>query len=114
MRTIIARFPTWALWLCALITFVAAVLLVLAIILGVRAGQQQLEIKRRQQVGLALQRALEYHAEGELPSAQTAYEAVLILDPNNSAALEGLAHIRQIGIASDKLNRLSNRAAFYF
>jgi len=100
MRTIIARFPTWALWLCALITFVAAVLLILAIILGVRAGQQQLEIKRRQQVGLALQRALEYHAEGALPSAQTAYEAVLILDPNNSAALEGLAHIRQIGIVS--------------
>lgn len=97
MRKLTGRFPLWALWLCAAITFLAGTLLLLAIVLGVRAGQQQLEIKRRQQIGLALQRALEYHAEGQLPSAQTAYESVLILDPNNSAALNGLAQIRLFG-----------------
>lgn len=97
MRNWTQRFPTWALWICAAITFLAGVLLLLAIVLGVRAGQQQLEIKRRQQIGLALQRALESHAEGQLAVAQSAYEEVLILDPSNGAALEGLAHLRQIG-----------------
>lgn len=97
MRNLTLRFPTWALWLCAAITFLAGVLLLLTLVLGVRAGQQQLEIKRRQQVGLSLQRALEYHAAGEMDAAQSAYEEVLILDPSNDAALEGLAHIRQLG-----------------
>lgn len=97
MRNLRQQFPTWALWICAAITFLAGVLLLLAIVLGVRAGQQQLEIKRRQQIGLALQRALESHAEGQLAVAQSAYEEVLILDPSNGAALEGLAHLRQIG-----------------
>lgn len=97
MRNLRAHFPAWALWLCTAITFLAGVLLLLAIILGVRAGQQQLEIKQRQQIGLALQRALEYHAEGQLAEAQSAYEAVLILDGNNSAALDGLAQLRRLG-----------------
>ncbi len=97
MRNLTIRFPTWALWLCGAITLLAGVLLLFAIVLGVRAGQQQIEIKRRQQIGLALQRGIEYHAEGQLAAAQTAYEEVLILDSNNSAALEGLAHLRQIG-----------------
>lgn len=97
MRNLTQRFPTWALWICTAITFLAGVLLLLAIVLGVRAGQQQLEIKRRQHIGMALQRALEYHAEGQLAAAQHSYEEVLILDPSNGAALEGLAHLRQIG-----------------
>lgn len=97
MRNLTAHFPAWALWLCTAITFLAGVLLLLAIILGVRAGQQQLEIKQRQQIGLALQRALEYHAEGQLAEAQNAYEEVLVLDGNNSAALDGLAQLRRLG-----------------
>lgn len=97
MRNLTAHFPAWALWLCSAITFLAGVLLLLAIILGVRAGQQQLEIKQRQQIGLALQRALEYHAEGQLAEAQKAYEEVLVLDSNNSAALDGLAQLRRFG-----------------
>lgn len=97
MRNLTAHFPAWALWLCTAITLLAGVLLLLAIILGVRAGQQQLEIKQRQQIGLALQRALEYHAEGNLTEAQKAYEEVLILDGNNSAALDGLAQLRRLG-----------------
>ena len=104
MRNLTAHFPAWALWLCTAITFLAGVLLLLAIILGVRAGQQQLEIKQRQQIGLALQRALEYHAEGQLAEARKAYEEVLILDGNNSAALDGLAQLRRLGdvVAADQ------------
>ncbi len=97
MRNLRIRFPTWAMWLCGAITLLAGVLLLFAIVLGVRAGQQQLEINRRQQIGLALQRGIEYHAGGQLAAAQTAYEEVLILDADNRAALEGLAHLRQIG-----------------
>ncbi|MEZ4862435.1 MAG: hypothetical protein R3C14_14050 [Caldilineaceae bacterium] len=88
-------FPRWALWLSGAVTLLAGALLVLAIVLGVRAGQQQLEIKRRQQIGVALQHALEYHNAGEWDAARNAYAEVLILDPNNSAALNGLAYIRQ-------------------
>lgn len=97
MRKLATRFPTWALWLCTTITLLAGVLLLLALVLGVRAGQQQLEIKRRQQIGLTLQRAFEAHAAGELAAARTAYEAVLVLDANNSAALNGLTQIQQLG-----------------
>lgn len=97
MRNLATRFPTWALWLCTTITLLAGVLLLLALVLGVRAGQQQLEIKRRQQIGLTLQRAFEAHSAGELATARAAYEAVLVLDANNSAALNGLAQIQQLG-----------------
>lgn len=97
MRNLATRFPTWALWLCTSITLLAGVLLLLALILGVRAGQQQLEIKRRQQIGLTLQRAFEYHADGEWTAARTAYEEVLVLDANNSAALNGLTQLQQLG-----------------
>ncbi len=98
MRNLSIRFPAWALWLCAAITLLAGALLIFAIVLGVQAGQQQIEIKRRQQIGLTLQRGIEYHSAGNLVAAQNAYEAVLVLDASNSAALQGLAHLRQIGI----------------
>lgn len=99
MRNLATRFPTWALWLCTAITLLAGTLLLLALVLGVRAGQQQLEIKHRQQIGLTLQRAFEAHAAGELAAARTAYEEVLVLDANNSAALNGLTQIQQLGPA---------------
>ncbi|MCE7986374.1 MAG: hypothetical protein DYG89_34820 [Caldilinea sp. CFX5] len=97
MRNLATRFPTWALWLCTTITLLAGVLLLLALVLGVRAGQQQLEIKRRQQIGLTLQRAFEAHSAGEFAAARAAYEEVLVLDANNSAALNGLTQIQQLG-----------------
>jgi TolB protein len=97
MRKLATRFPTWALWLCTAITLLAGTLLLLALVLGVRAGQQQLEIKRRQQIGLTLQRAFEAHSAGELVTARTAYEEVLVLDANNSAAIHGLTQIQQLG-----------------
>ena len=104
MRNLRVRFPTWAMWLCGAITLLAGVLLLFAIVLGVQAGQQQLEIKRRQQIGSALQRGIEYHAQGQLAAAQAAYEEVLVLDSNNSAALEGLTHIRQLATLTNTVS----------
>ncbi len=96
MRNLRQRLPLWALWLMGAITFFALSLLVLAIVLGVRAGQQQLAIKQRQQVSGALQQALEYHNSGNMGAARLAYEEVLVIDPDNGAAVEGLNHIRQM------------------
>ena len=96
MRNLRQRLPLWALWLMGAITFFALALLVLAVVLGVRAGQQQLAIKQRQQVSAALQQALEYHNSGNMGAARLAYEEVLMIDPDNNAAVEGLNHIRQM------------------
>jgi len=78
------------------ITLLALALIILAVVLGFRAGQQQLAIKERQQVSAALQQALEYHNRGNTAAARLAYEEVLVLDPGNLAAVEGLNHIRQL------------------
>ena len=87
-------------------------MLLLALVLGVRAGQQQLEIKRRQQIGLTLQRAFEAHSAGELAAARAAYEEVLVLDTNNSAALNGLTQIQQVGpVALTTTNPVTESAA---
>ena len=100
-RTKDSHFPLWALWISGAITFLAATLLVLAVVLGVRAGQQQLELKRRQQISLILQQALEYHNAGQVEAARIAYEEVLLLDTDNVAAVDGLSHLRSLG--SDRL-----------
>lgn len=96
MRTLRQRLPLWALWLMGAITLLALALIILAVVLGFRAGQQQLAIKERQQVSAALQQALEQHNRGNRAAARLAYEEVLVLDPDNVAAVEGLNHIRQL------------------
>ncbi len=94
MRNFGQHLPLWALWVSGAITFFAAAMLVLAIVLGVRAGQQQLELKRRQQLSVILQQALEFHTEGRIEAARIAYEEVLTIDPNNVAAVDGLNQLR--------------------
>lgn len=94
MRTRGQRFPTWALWISSAITFLAASILIIAIVLGVRAGQQQLEIKRRQQLSLILEQAFEFHNQGRVEAARIAYEEALLIDPNNISAAEGLGQLR--------------------
>ncbi|MEZ4555915.1 MAG: hypothetical protein R2854_05585 [Caldilineaceae bacterium] len=47
----------------------AAAIMIMAVVLGVRAGQRQLEIQKRQQVGIHLQRAIDYRSEGDLEAA---------------------------------------------
>jgi hypothetical protein len=46
-----SRLPDWAFWLIGAATVLAAAILILSAVLGVRAGQRQLEIQTRQQVG---------------------------------------------------------------
>jgi len=82
--------PNWLKWLIGSITFLGAAILVLSLVLGVRAGQRQLEIQSRQQIGIDLQNALDHRAQGDLEAALAAYQRVLTLDPDNAAAAEGI------------------------
>jgi TolB protein len=84
------RFPTWAAWLIGAVTLLAAALLIFAAILGVQAGQRQLEFQRRQQIGIALQQAYDARSEGKRDVALDAYKHVIELDPTNALAREGI------------------------
>ena len=96
MRKLSQRFPLWAISISGAVTFLAVAMLILALVLGVRAGQEQLEIKRRQQISMILQQALEFHNEGRIEAARIAYEEVLLLDPESVAAIEGLGQLRLV------------------
>ena len=88
-----AMFPSWLLWVIGPVTVLAAALIIFAVVLGIRAGQRQIEVQRRQQVGIALQRAIDYQAEGRLQDAVAEYRRVLVLDPGNETALAGIQSI---------------------
>lgn len=85
-----SRFPAWAWWIIGALTILAVSILIFSLVLGVRAGQQQVEIERRQQIGIALQRATDFQAEGNLQSALDEYQKILILDPSNNLARQGI------------------------
>ncbi|HAJ36076.1 MAG TPA: hypothetical protein DCL15_10320 [Chloroflexi bacterium] len=85
-----SRFPAWAWWIIGALTILAVSILIFSLVLGVRAGQQQVEIERRQQIGIALQRATDFQAEGNLQSALDEYQKILILDPSNDLARQGI------------------------
>ncbi len=84
------RFPTWAAWLIGAVTLLAAALLIFAAVLGVQAGQRQLEFQRRQQIGIALQQAYDARAEGKRDLALDAYKHVIEIDPTNTLARDGI------------------------
>lgn len=86
-------FPTWVLWIIGPVTVLAAALIIFAVVLGIQAGQRQVEIQRRQQVGIAMQRAIDYQNEGRLQEALAEYQRVLVLDPGNTTAQEGIANL---------------------
>ncbi|MFN8441693.1 MAG: hypothetical protein U0175_13020 [Caldilineaceae bacterium] len=88
-RSINGRFPRWATWLMAVITLLAVSILLLSIVLGLRAGQEQVARQLQQQIGMAVQQAIEYRAEGNYNAALEQYRIVLALDPNNPLATEG-------------------------
>ena len=92
-------FPAWLLWVIAPVTVLAAALIVLALVLGIQAGQRQVETQRRQQVGIALQRATDFRTEGRLQDALTEYQRVLKLDPNNQTAADGIQSLLEIAAA---------------
>ena len=81
-------FPLWLRWFIGATTVLAATILILATVLGIRAGLQQLELRNRQQVGYHLQRAIDLRAQGNLPEAINAYQQVLAIEPDNASALE--------------------------
>ena len=81
-------FPRWLRWFIGTTTALAATILLLAIVLGVRAGLQQVELRNRQQVGYHLQRAIDLRAQGNLPEAINAYQQVLAIEPDNESALK--------------------------
>ena len=85
-----SKFPAWAWWIIGALTILALSILIFSLVLGVRAGQQQVEIERRQQIGIALQRATDFQAEGNLQSALDEYQKILILDPSNDLARQGI------------------------
>lgn len=85
-----SRFPAWAWWIIGALTILALSILIFSLVLGVRAGQQQVEIERRQQIGIAFQRATDFQAEGNLQSALDEYQKILILDPSNDLARQGI------------------------
>lgn len=91
-----SKLPDWAFWLIGAATVLAAAILILSAVLGVRAGQRQLEIQTRQQVGIHLQRAIDFRTENDLNAALAEYQKVLTLDPSNTAAVEGIESLLKI------------------
>lgn len=85
-----SRFPAWAWWIIGALTILAVSILIFSLVLGVRAGQQQVEVQRRQQIGIALQRATDFQAEGNLQFALDEYQKILVLDPSNDLAQQGI------------------------
>ncbi|MCB0058086.1 MAG: hypothetical protein KDE45_13710, partial [Caldilineaceae bacterium] len=88
-----SRFPAWAWWIIGAITILAISILVFSVVLGIRAGQEQVEIQRRQQIGIALQRATDAQVEGNLQAALDEYQKILVLDPSNDLAQQGIKNL---------------------
>ncbi len=108
------QFPTWLLWVIGPVTVLAAALIVLALVLGIQAGQRQAEVERRQQVGIAVQRAMDYQADGKLAEALTEYQRVLVLDPGNPSAVAGIESLLQMaggGATADALGQATPAAS---
>ncbi len=74
----------------AAVTLLAASLLIVSLVLGIRAGQRQLELSQRQQVGIVLAQAIGLQSSGNSAAAIAAYKQVLALDPANTSAQEAL------------------------
>ena len=94
-----SRFPAWAWWLIGAVTLLAVSILIFSVVLGIRAGQQQVEIQRRQQIGIALQQATDLQAEGNLQDAFDQYQRVLVLDPSNAVAQQGIKNLLTLATA---------------
>ena len=48
----------------AAVTLLALAIVVLSLVLGVRAGQAQMQLKRQQEIAISLQRATDLRADG--------------------------------------------------
>lgn len=88
--------PTPLKWILAIATTLAIVALIAAAIMGRSEGQKQVEIQSRQQIGILTQHAIDLRSESRNQEALETYQNVLLLDPNNAAATEGIAEVEQI------------------
>ncbi|MFN3335581.1 MAG: hypothetical protein ACK47M_24045, partial [Caldilinea sp.] len=87
------NFPAWTWWIIGAVTILAVSILIFSVVLGIRAGQQQVEVQRRQQIGIALQRATDFQAEGNWQAALDEYQKILILDSTNDIAQQGIKNL---------------------
>lgn len=94
-----SNFPAWAWWIIGAVTILAVSILIFSVVLGIRAGQQQVEVQRRQQIGIALQRATDFQTEGDLQAALDEYQKILILDSTNDIAQQGIKNL--LAVASN-------------
>lgn len=92
-RTTTQRFPSWALWLIGAVTLLGAALLILAAVLGLQAGQRQLDMQLRQQVGIFIQEAVDARTDGQRERALEAYKRAVQLDPTNTIARDGIEQL---------------------
>lgn len=87
------RFPSWAWWIIGATTVLAVAILVFSVVLGIRAGQEQVELQRRQRIGIALQQAIDLQAEGNLEAALDEYQQILLLDADNLLAQQAIQQL---------------------
>ena len=84
----------------AAVTLLALAIVVLSLVLGVRAGQAQMQLKRQQEIAISLQRATDLRADGLTAEAIDEYRHVLQLDPSNAAAGQGLESLLAVSTGS--------------
>lgn len=84
------RLPMWMLLIVGSITILATAILVLSIVLGIRAGQRQVELQNQQVIAVHLGKAAEYRVSGNLDAALTEYQAILAIEPQNQIAIAGI------------------------
>jgi len=99
-----SRFPAWAWWIISVITILAVSILIFSVVLGIRAGQQQIEIQRRQQIGISLQQAMDLQADGNLQGAFEHYQKILVLDPSNDLAQQGIKNLLTLAASGTPLS----------
>lgn len=103
-----SKFPAWAWWMIGMVTILAASILIFSVVLGIRAGQEQVEIQRRQQIGITLQEATDAQVAGSLQVALDAYQKVLVLDPMNETAQQGIKNLLALAAGGTLLEAAAN------
>lgn len=94
------RFPRWLRLTIGVAALLAVLILVFAVVKGLRDGTQQLETQRRQQIAILSQQAVDFQSDGDSPAALEAYRQILLLDPENASALDGIGTLLSVDSAS--------------
>lgn len=81
-------------WIIVGTSTVLAILVILFLLVrGFQDGRQQIEAQRRQQIAIHLQMAEDARAAGDPTGALDAYRKVLVLDPENVDAVDGIGRL---------------------